>query len=45
MMLPSFIYRIAEHRHGKIALYILLFAAIFAFVVFYLVHLGGGLSR
>jgi len=43
MMLPSFIYRIAEHRVGKIALYAMVFAAIFVFIVMYLVHLEGGL--
>jgi len=42
MMLPSFIYRIAEHRFGKIALYVIVFGAVFAFIVMYLVHLEGG---
>ena len=42
MMLPSFIYRIAEHRAGRIALYVIVFAAIFVFIVMYLVHLEGG---
>jgi len=42
MMLPNFIYRIAENRYGKMALYIILFAAIFIFIVLYLLHLEGG---
>jgi hypothetical protein len=42
MMLPNFIYRIAENRYGKMALYVLLFAAIFVFIVIYLQHLEGG---
>jgi len=39
MLLPNFIYRIAENRYGKMALYIILFAAIFVFIVIYLQHL------
>jgi hypothetical protein len=42
MMLPSFIYKIAEHPVGKIVLYVIVFAAVFAFIVMYLVHLEGG---
>jgi hypothetical protein len=42
MMLPNFIYRISEHRFGKIALYVIVFAAIFASIVMYLIHLEGG---
>jgi hypothetical protein len=42
MMLPSFIYKIAEHPVGKIVLYVVVFAAVFAFIVMYLVHLEGG---
>jgi hypothetical protein len=42
MMLPSFIYKISEHRIGKIALYVVIFAAVFAFIVMYLIHLEGG---
>jgi len=41
-MLPNFIYKIAEHRVGKVALYVLVFAVVFAFIVMYLVHLEGG---
>ncbi len=42
MMLPNFIYRIAESRYGKMALYVILFAAIFVFIVMYLQHLETG---
>lgn len=42
MMLPSFIYKISEHRIGKIAFYVVIFAAVFAFIVMYLIHLEGG---
>jgi hypothetical protein len=42
MMLPSFIYRIADHPAGKVALYVVIFGSVFAFIVWYLVHLEGG---
>jgi hypothetical protein len=38
----KFIYKISEHRIGKIALYVVIFAAVFAFIVMYLIHLEGG---
>jgi hypothetical protein len=44
MMLPGFVYRIADNRFGKIALYVLVFAAIFVFIVMYLQHMEGGSS-
>jgi|HubBroStandDraft_6_1064221.scaffolds.fasta_scaffold1107428_2 hypothetical protein len=43
MMLPSFVYKITEHRVGRFVLYVILFAAVFAFIVWYLVNQEGGL--
>jgi hypothetical protein len=42
-MLPSFVYKITEHRVGRFVLYVILFAAVFAFIVWYLVNQEGGL--
>jgi hypothetical protein len=42
MMLPSFFYKITENRVGRFVLYVIVFAAVFAFIVWYLVNQEGG---
>jgi hypothetical protein len=39
MMLPSFVYRVIDSRDGRVAAYVLLFAATFGFIVWYLFRL------
>jgi hypothetical protein len=39
IVLPRFFYRLLEHRFARTIAYVLLFASVFAFIVWYLVHL------
>jgi hypothetical protein len=38
-ILPSFLYKILESRVGRFVAYVLLFAAIFAFIALFIFHL------